>query len=465
MKRSHNLLLILLIAGASPAAPDARFGVDDMLDVRTINIAALSDDGKWVAATAGSLRDRIGVDNHRFGDPTYIAPNHVDVMIIETATGRSQTLFPDRRQVTGLTWSPGSARLAMLALVGDGFQPLIWERATGKTIAVAPPPGKVAADNSDLRWTPDGERLLVGLRPQEWRSAAAERFRQETQGVAVVHTSKEPFLAWDEVRRLSLERSLAAYEVKSGKWTEIVPHSKLPSYAISEDGSALIYNQDITKKTDYDTIGGREDEVRVMAPEPGASKVLLKSTKGLTFTWSRDGRHYAYTKDGAVWMGGIEGGEAKQVVGPPKSAPDKDKPEPDEAEKEKRAKERFTAVRLSPKGERLVASNKEGLWVVDTASGAHDLFLKMPEEDKQGPRYQVVDWFGDSIYLSYASRTKWERGMVRYDVAAKKMTDLWKDGRIYGGFRLSKDGGTMVFTAAEGNRPPDVYVASGEMKH
>ena len=286
--------------------------------------------------------------------------------------------------------------------------------------------------------------------------------------MAVVHTSKEPFLAWDEVRRLSLERSLAAYEVKTGGWTEIVPQTKLPSYEITEDGSGLVYNQDVTKKTDYDTIGGREDEMRLIPPAGGASKVLLKSTKGLTLIWSRDGRHYAYTKDGAVWVGGIDSGEAKQVAGPPKAAPDKDKDksEPDDAEKEKRAKERFTAVRLSPKGDHLVASNKEGLWTVDTTSGTRDLFLKMPDDDKLGPRYQVVDWSPDAsaIYLSYASRTKWERGLFRYDVAAKRMTELWKDGRIYAGFRLSKDGGTMVFTAADGNRPPDVYVASGDMK-
>src|SRR6185369_15427584 len=151
----------------------------------------------------------------------------------------------------------------------------------------------------------------------------------------------------------------------------------------------------------------------------------------------------------------------KQIAGPPKAAADKSegKPEPDDAEKEKRAKERFTAVRLSPMGDRLVMSNKEGFWIADTASGKREMFLKMPDEDKLGPRYQVVDWSPDAsaIYLSYASRTKWERGLFRYEVAAKRMTELWKDGRIYANVRLSKDGSTMVFTAAEGNHPADVY--------
>ena len=93
---------------------------------------------------------------------------------------------------------------------------------------------------------------------------------------------------------------------------------------------------------------------------------------------------------------------------------------------------------------------------MDTASGAKEIFLKMNDEDKEAPRYQVVDWNGandDDIYLTYASRMKWERGLVRYNRANKQMTDLIKDSRIYSNFRLSKDGKTWAFIAAEGNRP------------
>jgi dipeptidyl aminopeptidase/acylaminoacyl peptidase len=221
------------------------------------------------------------------------------------------------------------------------------------------------------------------------------------------------------------------------------------------------------KKTDYDVIAGTDYELRSMPSAGGAATVLLKNTKGLALVWSRDGRRYAYTKDGVVLMGSIEGGEAKPVAGTKPPAPDKDKPEePSEAEKENRAKERFSAVRLSPKGDWLVASNKEGLWMVDTSSHARDLFVKMPEEDKMAPRYEVAGWNGDGsvLYLTYSSRTKWERGLVRYDVRSKALTDLWKDNRIYSNFRVSQDGSTIVFAAAEGNRPADLYAVTGDMK-
>jgi dipeptidyl aminopeptidase/acylaminoacyl peptidase len=465
-----RLRLGLCFAGltfAAIAASDSTFGVDDMLDVRTLNIGALSDNGRWLAATSGSLRDRIGIDNYRFGDPTYIAPNHQDLLVIDTQSGASRKVFADRRQVTALAWSPDGARLAMLAMSGDGYAPVIWDRATGQPTAVPLPSGKIAAENAELRWSADGARLLINLRPAEWRATAAERFRQETQGMVVFHSSKEPFLAWDDVRRMSLEKSLAAFEVKTGKWTELIANTKLGTYELTEDGAALTYQADITKKTDYDVIFGSDGELRAMPAAGGNSTVLLKSTKGLTLIWSRDGRHYAYTKDGVVMLGGIEGGDAKPVAGTKSPAPDKDKPEePTEAEKEKRAKERFTAVRLSPKGDFLVASNKEGLWMVDTTSHGRELFVKMPEEDKLAPRYEAVGWNGEGsvLYLSYSSRTRWERGLASYDVRSKKLSDLWKDNRIYSNFRVSKDGHTIVFAAAPGNRPTDLYAVTDEMK-
>src|SRR5439155_7140204 len=121
--------------------------------------------------------------------------------------------------------------------------------------------------------------------------------------------------------------------------------------------------------------------------------------------------------------------------------------------------EKFTAVRLSAHGERLVASDKKGLWLIDTASGSKELFVPMAEEDKEAPQYQVIDFSPDaaSVYLTYASRKAWERGIVRYDAQSKHLSDLVRSARIYSNVRLSKDGSTFVFSAADGNQPADLY--------
>jgi dipeptidyl aminopeptidase/acylaminoacyl peptidase len=453
------LALIPPFVGA--AQNQQAFTVDDLLDVTNISVADVSDDGRWVAATAASLRDRIGIDNYRFGDPSYVAPTSADVLIIDTQTGKSQKLFAEKRQVRQLKWSPDGSRLAMLALKGETFEPMIWERASNRWQTVKLPPAKSAAENSELTWTPSGDQLLLTLRPDEWRRQARDRFLAETKAAVVVHSSKEPFLAWEDLRRMAAVRSLAAYDVKSGETRELIAQTKLNSYDLSEDGALLTYQEDITKKTDYDVIFGSENQVQVKPAAGGEARTLIKSTKGITLIWSRDGRHYAYAKDGNLFAGSVDDKEPRQLTGKKEG----ETGGKGDGEKEKKnEKERFSAVRLSAKGDWLIASNKEGLWLVDAASGAKENFLKMNEEDKEAPRYQVIEWNSDDIYLTYASRTKWERGLVKYNRASKQMTDLIKDARIYSNFRLSKDGKTFVFSAAEGNRPADLFVADAAFK-
>jgi dipeptidyl aminopeptidase/acylaminoacyl peptidase len=447
-------------AATSPSA----FTVDDLLDVANLNIADLSDDGRWLAATSATLRDRIGIDNYRFGDPTYIAPTASEVWIIETQTAKAQRLFPDKRQVRGLRWSPDGARLALLALRDGKFTPQIWERAMNKWQDVALPPGKMVAENGELIWSPDGAELLLTVRPSEWQQQARAKFEAETKAPIVVHSSKEPFLAWEELRRMPNQRALIAYDLKRGQTRELIAQTKLNSYDLAEDGTFLTYQEDITKKTDYDVIFGSENQVIFKPATGGEPRTLVKSTKGINLIWSREGRHYAYAKDGNLFIASVDDKEPRQLTGKKDEKAEADKPKEGAGASEK-TKERYSTVRLSAKGDWLIASNKEGLWLVDTATGAKEVFLKMNEEDKEAPRYQVVEWKGDNIYLSYAARAKWERGLVRYNRTTKQMTDFIKDGRLYSNWRFSKDGRVLVFSAAEGNRPAELYAADADGKN
>ncbi len=472
-----TMALIIFLISASKAQnqpsviTSSAFTVDDLLDVKNLGVADLSDDGRWIAATAGSLRDRIGVDNYRFGDPTYVAPALAEVLVIDTQTSKTQKLFQEKRQVRALKWSPDGSRLALLALRQNIFEPMIWERATGKWLTITLPQSKFAAENSEFSWTPAGDQLLIAVRAEDWLKETRAKFEAETRAPIVSHSSKEPFLAWEDLRRSAAIRSLIAYDWKTGQTREIVPQTKTNSYDLSEDGSFITYNEDITKKIDYDVIFGSENQVQLIPAGGGAARTVVKSTKGLSLIWSRDGRRYAYAKDGNLYAGSIDDKDPRQLTGQltgkKEGAGETESGKEVDKEKEK-SKEKFSAVRLSVKGDRLIASNKEGLWLVDTVSGAKEIFLKMNEEDKEAPRYQVVEWSGpddDSIYLTYASRVKWERGLVRYSRASKQMADLVKDSRIYSNFKLSKDGRMWAFIAAEGNRPGELFVADSEFKN
>ncbi|MEW6127864.1 MAG: prolyl oligopeptidase family serine peptidase [Acidobacteriota bacterium] len=453
-------------------AQSSRFTVDDLLDVTNINVADFSEDGKWIVATASTLRDRIGIDNHRFGDPTYIAPALADILLIETQTGKTQKLFPTRRQVRALRWSPDASRLAMLLLEGELFKPVVWERATGKLNSITLPPNKLVAENTELEWSADSSQLLLSLRSADWKKRASDRFKSLTAAPIVTLSSKDPFLAWEELRRMANLRSLAICDVKSNQVREVVAESRINAFDFSEDSTFITYSEDITKKTDYDTIGGVDNQVQLISAQGGAARTLIKSTKGLNIIWSRDTRSYAYTKDGNIFIAKIDDKEARQLTGKKdeKSDTKDDADKKDESktdDKAKSGKETFNAVRLSARGEALVASNKEGLWLIDTTTGAKENFLKQNEEDKEAPRYQVSDWSadGENIYLSYASRTRWERGFMRYNTRAKQMSELIKDGRMYAGFRLAKNGSATAFNIAEGNRPADIFVADGDCRN
>src|SRR5215208_1344282 len=128
-------------AAAQGTASPPAFSVDDALNVVSYSQSNLSDDGRWLATVALSRRDGVGVDYRRDGDPTYVRPGAGMVWVIETATGKARALFPDKRNAKSLAWSPNGEQLAMLVLRNDAFQPMIWDRATGRLTTVTTPVG------------------------------------------------------------------------------------------------------------------------------------------------------------------------------------------------------------------------------------------------------------------------------------------------------------------------------------
>jgi hypothetical protein len=93
--RSSALVLALVtLTLAQAAAQQTRFTVDDLLDLANPNVADVTADGKFAVVTSAALRDRLGVNNSRYGDPSYIAPSVADVWVVETATGKRRSFSP-----------------------------------------------------------------------------------------------------------------------------------------------------------------------------------------------------------------------------------------------------------------------------------------------------------------------------------------------------------------------------------
>src|SRR5207248_11783855 len=119
-------------------------------------------------------------------------------------------VFADKRSVPALRWAPDVRRLGLLAFNGDVFEPAVWDRVTGKTTTLRLPAGKYVAETSDLRWTPDGKQLVLALHALEWRTKARATFAAMTAGPVFVQSSKDPFLAWDDLRRMGSVRTVVS---------------------------------------------------------------------------------------------------------------------------------------------------------------------------------------------------------------------------------------------------------------
>ncbi|HKW47151.1 MAG TPA: prolyl oligopeptidase family serine peptidase, partial [Gemmatimonadaceae bacterium] len=431
-------------------------------------------DGRWLAAISSSRRDGLGVDYRRDGDPTYVRPGAARAWVIDTKSGNARALFPDKRNIRVGRWSPDGTRLAMLVYDAKSatFQPVIWDRESGRLTTITAPMGTYVAENSGLRWSADGKRLVYALHTLAWRKAAQDSFRVITGGPVFVQSSDNPFLTWDALRRTANVRSIVAYDITTSKTLELLPETMVASWDVSDDGSTLTYSEDITKKTDYDVIFGSENKLvaRRIACQAGDSscartRVLLPTLKSTAIIWSEDGTHYAYSKEGRVYIASTLDTTQRQVAGPAADARRDTPPDTSRDARDRRERERFRVIRYSPANDALLIANSQGYWLLDLPSAAKQLIIESSDSASSAlPRVAVAAWSNDGkkLYFTVASRTKWERGIVRFDRANGSKQTLINDGRSYSNIRLSKDGRVATLSIAEGNRPPGLFVADAD---
>jgi dipeptidyl aminopeptidase/acylaminoacyl peptidase len=439
------------------------FVAEDALGIVSYTIGDLSEDGRFIAATSSVRRDAFGTDNRRDGDPTYVRGATTRVLLIDTKTGQSTPIFPEPKSVRVMRWSKDGARLAMLVFNGDVHEPVIWTKATNKMVTLKLPAGKYVAETSDLRWTPDGKRLLFATHTFEWRKKIQEAFATLTGETPVmVQSSKDPFLAWDDMRRAGNVRSVMTLDVASGQAREVVPELAVTNYTLAEDGSGIAYTQDNVKKTDYE--GSGADGILRVRDSLGVERVLFPSTRGTQIQWAEDGKRYAYSNGGRVYLASTADTSKKLLAGAPEPRRG-ETPDTSKAARDKAALERFSAVRYSPTGDAVLVSNREGMWLADVNTGAREKVVAVNDSNEAMPRVTLAAWStdGQQLYFTSASRQKWERGILLYDRPTKQLKELVKDGRSYSQLRLSKDGKTVLLNIASGNRPADIYAANADL--
>lgn len=442
--------------------------IGDLLDMRTASIADLSADGRWLAVTVTVRRDALGVDGSRDGDPTYLRVTPAELLVIDTRSLAQRPVFRTRTAVRNVAWSPDGTRLAMLVLEKDVLSVQVWDRTTGRFASPALPQGRYVAENSELRWSGDGRSVAFALRSSEWKARALKRFEELTRGPITVLDGTDDFLEWDEMRRMGDERSIVRWEVGAPYVRVIQPEGRIGAWTLAKDGSAITVQHDVTKKTDYDVIFGREYSL-VRQSLGGDTLTLFPSLKGVQLQWAEDGARYVVTRDGRVFAGSIADTVRRQLLGPAVPARAAATPAPpadtSAAARAQRAKERFSAVRWSPAGDAILATNSEGFWIVDVASGDREMIVALPDTQSLEPRPSLAAWSQDGRYLYFNenSRTEWNRSVARYDRQGKSKVELVSGARFFTGLRLSDDGAMAVLNIADGNRTPAIHVADGSL--
>lgn len=443
---------MVLVAAAAQAQELRPFTPEIALDVRNARIAAVTDDGIYAAVTVQTRRDRTDVDHQRFGDPTYVSPVSTRLMVIDTRSGAQTWVHEEPARLRSYAWSPDGDRLAYFAHDDAGHSLRIFDASASRASTVALRTEKEIASNSPLVWSPDGESILLSVRPEGWAAEARGAFFDLTDAPVIVQDSRNDFLAWDRVRNLSNRQITAIVSVTDGGVREILTETAPVDPRFSDDGRTLLYSTATRTKTSYTRRDGTEYQLFALDVASGEGRSLLGPVEErIDVTWSEQGDAFAYTEGGAVFVRSLDSDEAVEVTEGHRSV------EGDSTELS------FSVDRWSPDGTSLLVTSRSGWHLLDADGGEMRRILELEDDEERRPRRTVESWTSDGrwIYFSYSERDRWQRGIKRLDLASGGLETLILDDRLYRSWNVSEDGARIVYAMSDGDRPDEIY-ATGQ---
>ncbi len=454
-KRSVFIALILVSAAGDSviAQQDGLFTPNTALDVMSGSIADVTSDGRWLAVTVQSRRDRTDVDHMRFGDPTYVSPASTRVLLIETISGDQEWLFGDPVQVRGLTWSPDDTQLGYFLMVGGQYQLRVYDIESGNTRSVNLSTAKEISSSSPLIWAPDGSSVLLSLRPEAWAEEARQAFAVMTSGPVVVQDSRNDFLAWDRVRNLASRQVAALVSVSSGSVEEILPEADVQGLRFGESGDFVTYTAVKPQKTAYERNEGTEYEILKLVLDGSAPEsIVAPSERRTNPNWNKAGDAFVYSEEGNVFLRKLEEDSTTNLTEQHRGSVSEDDS----------TKMSFSPMRWSPDDQNILMSSQTGWHILSPDDGGLELVLPLEEDEESRPSRSVQSWSEDGryIYFTYSASDEWQRGLKRLDLQSGVIETMMLDENLYRSFNFSDDGGTVIYRMSDGNRPDEIWAAS-----
>lgn len=455
---SPNRFLVLSLAlctlapwTTEPAAAQEaqHFTTEVALDVRSPQIAAVTDDGGRAVVVVRTRRGRVDVDHERYGDPTYVAPAMTAVTVVDTRTGERTWLHEQPAQVSGFTWSPDGSRLAYLRYDGARHELLLHEAGVTGSRVLPLATDRPIASSTPLIWSPDGASLLMAVRPSGWEQRARDAFHALTDAPVIVQDSRDDFLAWDRVRNIADEQVTVLVTVADGSVRELLTETVPREAGFTPDGGSITYATAVRTKTSYTRRDGTDYGLYSLDLASGQTRTLVEpSEERVQATWNERRDAYAYTKEGAVLVRRLDEAEPRDVTEGLRTLPG------DTTETS------FSVDRWSPDGSRLLLTVSSGWYVLDLEGPSLRMLLEIEEDEDLRARRSIERWSADGrhVYFGYSAPDRWERGLKRVDVESGLVSDVAIDAGVYGQWNVSEDGGTVVHTWGDGDRPEDVWV-------
>lgn len=433
------------------------FTIQDGLKVRNLNIADITEDGRYAVVMTSNRRNRLGVNHGRFADPTYIQKRNARMVIIDAETGDQLEPYNRDIQARSLAWSPDGTKLAYFLRDGNRFYLHVYNREDNQTRKINLKTDKEISSNSLLEWRPDGSGILLELRADGWRVKADSMYKKMTEGPILVQNSTNDFLAWDRIWNMADRSILAEVSMQSAEVTELTEEGMVDDLNQSENGEFITYFRVYPQKTDYEREGD-SDYALIKQSTQNSSDVdtlISKTDDRPNLTWNHAGDRYTLVDEGKVYVRSVDSQDSTEIT-----ANNYEFIEDGDTTEVK-----YSVKMWRSDDSQLLLESDRGYYLANPNKASLELVYEYPENKDKAPRRNVVEWSQDGryLYMTYSARDKWERGITRYDLQSRKMESLLVNSDLYDEWTFSEDGNRIFYQRSDGDHPSNLFTAEAGM--
>ena len=361
---------------AAPRRPRRRrhlLRADDALEINTCAIADLSDDGRWIALTQSVRRDGYGNDYRHDGDPTYVHPTPVRLWSVDARTGQRRRSSPTSAPCAACAGRPTAASSRCSSGTATSTSRPCGTARPESSRPLKMPAGKYVAETSDCAGTARDRRSSSpctrrsGDKKAQRHLHADDRRARCSCRTARIRSSRGTIsAAWANIAASARSTS------KPGQYHELVPEAMITSYTLAEDGTV----DRVRRRSDEEDRlrGGWERQRSCLRAIAGDGNQRERCCRRRAARRSSGRRTASATRTRATAASTSASSPTRRrsiIAGPPE--PPKGAPAPPaDTLPTRRAGGRGGRApqiasrrrRFSPRGDALLLSNREGLWVV-----------------------------------------------------------------------------------------------------